>query len=234
VSVRILLAVVLFLAACQPDPAGDGRAAGKQPPLEDGGGAVVYSYVDDSGRIRMAAAVEDIPAEFRDRVVLTDTSRHRSQRLGTDRVLVVDLREAGEQGPVNFTIVDLDALGRGAPAAPSRRPEDPGELGAWVVRRMAGRVRALLGIQAPASRVRVVLYTAPWCGFCKKAAAHLRSRGIPFKERDVDSDRSAAVELSQKLRRAGLSGGGVPVLDIAGTIVIGFNRERIDRLLDKM
>jgi glutaredoxin 3 len=79
-----------------------------------------------------------------------------------------------------------------------------------------------------------VLYSAPWCGFCKKAAAHLRLRGIPFEERDIDSDRSAAVELSKKLRQAGLSGGGVPVLDIAGTIVIGFKPDRIDRLLDQL
>jgi hypothetical protein len=34
------------------------------------------------------------------------------------------------------------------------------------------------------------------------------------------------------LRSAGLSGGGVPVLDIDGTVVIGFDRDRIDRLLE--
>jgi glutaredoxin len=187
--------------------------------------------VDDRGRIRMAAALDDIPEEFRDRVVLTDTSRPRTQRLRTDRVLVVDLREEGEKGPVNYTVVDLDALGK---RAPGRQPQDPGQLGAWVVDRMAGRVRTLLGIQAPESSARVLLYTAPWCGFCKKAAAHLRSKGVTFEERDIDSDRSAAVELSRKLRQAGLSGGGIPVLDIAGTIVIGFNRERIDRLLEKL
>lgn len=204
----------------------------KQPPATDGGGKVVYSYVDKSGRIRMAVSLEDIPAEYRDKVVLTDTARPREQRLLTDRVLVVDLREEGEQGPVNYTVVDLEALS--ARAAPVREPKNPGELGRWVVGRVAGRVRALLGIETPAAAARVVLYTAPWCGFCKKAAAHLRSRGVAFEERDVDADRRAAVELSRKLRQAGLSGGGIPVLDIAGTIVIGFKKERIDRLLEKL
>lgn len=229
-SGRILAALMLLVSSCRTDPAGDRAASGEKPAPGDGGGAVVYSYVDGRGRIRMATDLDDIPGEFRGQVVLTDTSRPRAQRLRTDRVLVVDLREQGG----NFTVVDLDALGRRAPAAPGGRPRDPGELGAWAVGRLAGRVRALLGIREPEPAVRVVLYTAPWCGFCKRAAAHLRSRGIPFVERDIDSDRPAAVELSQKLRRAGLSGGGVPVLDIAGTIVIGFNRERIDRLLDKM
>ncbi len=224
------MVLAVLVAACQPEPAADGPGAVKRTEPEDGGGAVVYSYVDDRGRIRMAADLEDIPEEFRDRVVLTDTSRPRGQRLRADRVMVVDLREAGERGPANFTIVDLDALKSRAP----RRPQDPGELGAWAVRCLSGRVRRLMGIQTPEPALRVILYTAPWCGYCKKAAAHLRSRGIPFWERDIDSDRSAAVELSQKLRRAGLSGGGVPVLDIAGTIVIGFKRDRIDRLLDKM
>jgi glutaredoxin 3 len=227
-----LVMAVILLAACREAPVEKGRDA--RPPAADGGGEVVFSYVDDRGRIRMAAAIEDIPEEFRDRVVLTDTSRPRQQRLRTDRVLVVDLREEGERGPVNYSVVDLDALGKRAAVPPGRLPGDPGELGTWAVDRLAGRVRALLGIQTPESAVRVVLYSAPWCGFCKKAAAHLRLRGIPFEERDIDSDRSAAVELSKKLRQAGLSGGGVPVLDIAGTIVIGFKPDRIDRLLDQL
>jgi len=224
---RVFMLIALLLPACQKEP----------PPAEapqaepDVGGPVIYSYVDQSGRIRMAVSLDDIPAEFRDRVVLTDTSRPRDQRLLTDRVLVVDLREESDRGPVNYTVVDLDALGK---PAPGRQPRDPGELGRWVVGRAAGRVRDLLGIQAPATAARVVLYTAPWCGFCKKAAAHLRSRGVVFEERDIDADRSAAVELSRKLRQAGLSGGGIPVLDIAGTIVIGFKQERIDRLLEKL
>jgi glutaredoxin len=221
--------IALFLAGCRQESAPAPARQAQEPAPQTA--QVVYSYVDKTGRIRMAVSLDDIPAEFRDKVVLTDTSRPRDQRLLADRVLVVDLREEGEKGPVNYTVVDLEALGR---RAPDRQPGDPGELGRWVVGRVAGRVRTLLGIQAPASAARVVLYTAPWCGFCKKAAAHLRSRGVAFEERDIDADRSAAVELSRKLRQAGMSGGGIPVLDIAGTIVIGFKKERIDRLLEKL
>jgi glutaredoxin len=228
-KLQACILIALLLSACQKE-----QPPSKKPPVADAGSQVVYSYVDKSVRIRMAASLDDIPAEFRDRVVLTDTSRPRDQRLLTDRVLVVDLREEGEQGPVNYTVVDLEALSKRARGSVVRDPKDPGELGRWVVGRVAGRVRALMGIEAPVPTAKVVLYTAPWCGFCKKAAAHLRSRGVAFEERDIDADRSAAVELSRKLRQAGLSGSGIPVLDIAGTIVIGFKKERIDRLLEKL
>jgi glutaredoxin len=229
-KVPACILIALFLAGCQQEPAPQ-----KPPAKPDAAGSVVYSYVDKSGRIRMAASLDDIPAEYRDRVVLTDTSRPREQRLLTDRVLVVDLREEDEKGPANYTVVDLDALSKRVRGSVVRDPKDPGELGRWVVGRVTGRVRALLGIETPPpASARVVLYTAPWCGFCKKAAAHLRSRGVAFEERDIDADRSAAVELSRKLRQAGLSGGGIPVLDIAGTIVIGFKKDKIDRLLEKL
>jgi len=82
--------------------------------------------------------------------------------------------------------------------------------------------------------VQVVLYMAPWCGFCKKAAAYLREQGITFRQRDIEKDPGAAAELAGKLERAGLRGGGIPVLDIAGRLVVGFDRTRIERLLESV
>jgi len=54
----------------------------------------------------------------------------------------------------------------------------------------------------------------------------LRARGVPFKDVDVSRDRAAARDM---VRRSGQN--GVPVLDIGGKIVVGFNRAKIDRLL---
>ncbi len=202
--------------------------AGRQAP-----GKVVYSWMDDQGAIRMASRVEDIPEAFRDKVIVTDTARSREQRLKTKRVMLVDLRQEGEDGPVNYTLVDLDKLSRKKTLG---EPKDTGELGIRAVAEMARATRQFLGLSTEVSgrSADVILYTAPWCGFCKKAAAHLRQKGIAFEERDIDSDRQAALELSNKLREAGLKGGGVPVLDIAGTIVIGFKKERIDSLVEKL
>ena len=148
--------------------------------------------------------------------------------------MVLDLRKQAQKGPVNYTLIDLDRLGAGPPPAPD--PKDPGELGRRAAARLARSAGRLLGFEpVPAeSPEAVILYTAPWCGFCKKAAAHLRQKSVRFVERDIDRDRRAAVELSRKLRQAGLSGGGVPVLDIGGTLIIGFDQQRIDRLLERL
>ncbi len=73
---------------------------------------------------------------------------------------------------------------------------------------------------------RVIIFTTPTCTYCRAAKRYLRQRGIRFKDVDVSRDPAAARDM---VRRSGQS--GVPVLDIGGKIVVGFNREKIDRLL---
>ena len=77
----------------------------------------------------------------------------------------------------------------------------------------------------------VVLYTTTWCGFCKKAKAFLKKRGVAFVERDVEKDPGANEELAEKAARAGVRPGGVPVIDVRGTLVIGFDQAKLERLL---
>ena len=73
---------------------------------------------------------------------------------------------------------------------------------------------------------RVIIFTTPTCTYCRAAKRYLRQRGIRFKDVDVSRDPAAARDM---VRRSGQS--GVPVLDIGGKIVVGFNREKIDQLL---
>ena len=73
----------------------------------------------------------------------------------------------------------------------------------------------------------VVVYTTPSCGYCHQAKQYLAQRGIPYREVDVAVDAQAVAEM------VNLSGQrGVPVLLIDGQVVVGFNRPRIDQLLD--
>ncbi|MBO9361008.1 MAG: glutaredoxin family protein [Thermoflexus sp.] len=74
---------------------------------------------------------------------------------------------------------------------------------------------------------RVIIFTTPNCPWCQAAKEYLRRRGVPFKEVDVSRDAAAARDL---VRRTGQM--GVPVLDIGGKIVVGFNRPQIDALLE--
>jgi len=59
-----------------------------------------------------------------------------------------------------------------------------------------------------------------------KGKTYLSSKNIPYTDYDVSKDRNAAMEM---IRKSGQQ--GVPVLDIDGNIVVGFDKERIDALL---
>ncbi|RME26653.1 MAG: NrdH-redoxin [Deltaproteobacteria bacterium] len=74
---------------------------------------------------------------------------------------------------------------------------------------------------------KVLLYSTPWCPWCKRAASYLRKRGVDFEE--IDVSRSPAA-LKEMLRKTG-GAAGVPVVDISGTVVRGFDRAAIDRAL---
>ena len=73
---------------------------------------------------------------------------------------------------------------------------------------------------------RVIVFTAPSCGFCRTVKGYLRQRRIRFKEVDVSRDAAAARDI---VRRTG--GQGVPVIYIGHKFVVGFDRPKIDKLL---
>jgi glutaredoxin 3 len=75
-------------------------------------------------------------------------------------------------------------------------------------------------------RHRVLVFTTPTCPWCTRAKGYLRTRGIAFREVDVSRDAAAARDL---VRRTGQM--GVPVIEIDGRPVVGFDRPRIDALL---
>jgi len=72
----------------------------------------------------------------------------------------------------------------------------------------------------------VIVYTTPTCPWCEMVKRYLQARGIPYTEIDVSADYNAAMEM---VRKSGQT--GVPVVEIDGEIVVGFDRERIDQLL---
>lgn len=73
---------------------------------------------------------------------------------------------------------------------------------------------------------RVILFTTPSCSYCRMAKKYLREQGIKFKDVDVSRDQTAARDM---VKRSGQQ--GVPVLDIGGKIVVGFDRLKIDHYL---
>lgn len=73
---------------------------------------------------------------------------------------------------------------------------------------------------------RVILFTTPSCSYCRTAKKYLRQRGIRFKDVDVSKDQRAAKDM---VRKSGQQ--GVPVIDIGGKVIVGFDRPKIDKYL---
>jgi len=74
----------------------------------------------------------------------------------------------------------------------------------------------------------VSLYTTPTCGYCRKAKDYFRQNKIPFSEYNVAMDQSKADEM---VRKSGQM--GVPVIDINGRVIVGFNQQEIERALHR-
>jgi glutaredoxin-like YruB-family protein len=70
------------------------------------------------------------------------------------------------------------------------------------------------------------VFSTPNCPYCNLAKRYLRERGIRFRDVDVSRDPAAARDM---VRRSGQQ--GVPVIDINGKIVVGFDRAKINQLL---
>ena len=72
----------------------------------------------------------------------------------------------------------------------------------------------------------IKIYSTPTCPYCKMAKDYLTEKGISFSDVDVSVDRKAAEEMVEKTGQM-----GVPVLDIDGTVIIGFDKDAITAAL---
>ncbi len=73
----------------------------------------------------------------------------------------------------------------------------------------------------------VTIYSTPACTYCGSVKRYLREKKVNFKDIDVSRDQKAA---QQMIKKSGQT--GVPVIDIGGKIIIGFNKPAIDRALN--
>lgn len=73
---------------------------------------------------------------------------------------------------------------------------------------------------------QVIVYSTPTCPYCVRAKAFLKEKNVAFEDVDVAADRARAMEMIQKTGQM-----GVPVIDIGGEIVIGFQPAAMSELL---
>ena len=73
---------------------------------------------------------------------------------------------------------------------------------------------------------KVIVYSTPSCPYCHIAEDFLKENNIEFEHVDVAADRAKAQEMIKKSGQQ-----GVPVIDIDGQIIVGFDKEAIKKAL---
>lgn len=73
---------------------------------------------------------------------------------------------------------------------------------------------------------KVIIYSTPTCPWCKLAKEFLKKHLVDFEDKNVATDHAAAEEMIKKSGQF-----GVPVLDIDGQIIVGFDQKKISELL---
>jgi len=73
----------------------------------------------------------------------------------------------------------------------------------------------------------VTIYSTPSCGWCKRAKEYFAEHSIEYTEKDVAADEEARHDMLHKSGQM-----GVPVIDIGGEIVVGFNQSKLAELLE--
>lgn len=231
VSLLLTLLLTLSLCAC-PHKKDDGTAtADTTLSVKDESEGLLLTWIDEKGDFHVEQKVGDVPLVGRDAVRVVDPNKDEGTH--ADKVFVADLRLKGADGtyPVkSMTRADFDKLAverrekHGMPTLASASPSASGS-GAPV---NTGTDSVQSGNRPP-----IIIYGAEWCGACHEAAAYLRHKGIPFVEKDIEKDSGAAAEMNAKLRRGGLRSGSIPVIDVRGKVMVGFNSQEIDDALGK-
>lgn len=72
----------------------------------------------------------------------------------------------------------------------------------------------------------IIVYGAEWCAFCHVAMDYFKKQGVSYEYRDVEAKQEW---LEESVNKSGQN--GIPVIDFNGTIVVGFDRPKIDAQL---
>jgi glutaredoxin len=222
---RLLLAVAVclfLLPACK---------AGKDQPSEDEATAsegstlpftvdakVLYTWIKEDGSFQLSEKLEEIPAPARQLV----------------RVVV---EGAPPGSPTHVFVANLSAAKAGdqLKATPLGRTEWEAnglEFRKAKVEPLEKQAAADAPSPPMAQGKNAVVYGADWCGPCHQAEDYLKKLGVAVVKKDIEEDPNAATEMRAKLRTAGLgSSSSIPILDVAGTMLIGFSPRAIDAAL---
>lgn len=186
------------------------------PVVTDTSTDLLLTWIDDKGEFHVEQKVGDVPAQAREVVRVNDPVKDPPK---LDDVFIADLRALGPNGAYPVRTMSRPEFEK---IAVERRQQNGGKV---------------LTAQSAASALpantkpTVIIYGASWCGPCHQAAAFFKQRGVPFIEKDIEADSGAQREMQAKLASAGMRGGSIPVIDVRGKLMVGFDPGAVERAL---
>jgi glutaredoxin 3 len=194
------------------------------------GGRWLFTYVEPAGTFATTDKPESVPEAARAIVRVFDPAE-MAKTDSAGQVYVTDLNQLLKSGKAPARPLSRDGFetaaiaqlppgassalaSHGAEAAPAAQPPPPpvalGDGGAAPV---------------------VTIYGTSWCGACRSARQYLTERRVPFADKDIERDPAAARELNEKASKMGIPTDRVPIIEVRGRLLQGFDRARIDALL---
>lgn len=201
----------------QPDRDRQGGASPTtevDPYLSPEGDQFVITYAGEKGEFADCTSIAEVPEAARARVGINVFGKPAP----AGQVWVTDLSAPADDGryrlePIPRDEFEIEVLGIGR----ASKFELPADLEASDL--VASR-------EGP-----VIVYKTSWCGVCKQVEAYLQRKGVEYIAKDIETDRAAAAELQAKAKQAGVPTGSVPMIDVGGQLLRGFDRKRLDQLL---
>ncbi len=224
------LALAPAISGCSKSERASADEVETLPPLvlTDDTPEVVLTWIDPQGAAHTSLDVSKVPEDSRQTVRVT------TKNAGHGKLFyVANLSQKRADGSYPVATMPrqqwearLDKLRQKQLAAhPSPPAQGPGRHGP------RGNPPGAHG--QPATGVNATVYGASWCKPCHQAADYMKRRGVTVTEHDIEKTPGKQREMHAKLRKAGRSGGSIPVIDVQGTILVGYSTRAIDRAIDR-
>jgi glutaredoxin len=220
ISVLLGLSLSFAVVGCkrsEPSPGGPDASSSAPAPsgaapfsFSDDSQGLFITWVDPEGDFHVTQKTSDVPGEARKlvRVVL------QSQPAGSlDFVYVTDLDQKGPGGRYSVRLLE-------------RGKWD--EIGAARRKERMDKLSPPAPSVSPTGPLAAVIYGAEWCKPCHMAEAYLKERGLNVTKKDIEESDESRAEMQAKLVRSGLGGAQIPVIDVAGTLLVGFSAPALD------
>lgn len=211
ISHIFILTFLLALVTCSTSEAPKTSESPKKPALPkvtDSSNHLLFSWFEEN-EAQTATNIADIPDNVKKEVRVQDLKVPPEKR-DPRWLFLVDLTKKNKNGRYSVSAVER------AKYEMKRHPPIP---------------KIEKGTSDSKTAASVVMYATPYCPHCKTARRWLLEQKIPYKEIDVNKDTAAAAALAQKGQAQGVPTSGVPMFEINGRLIPGFDPAAIKKAL---